>query len=402
MDEKPVQLLAEARDGFTSISTGVRYEDNEYVRNGTCSIFLFTEPLAGWREAAAKRQRTRTDWAERIKWLLDERYPDVEQVVLVCDNLNTHNVASLYEAFEPAEALRLAKRLEIHHTPKHGSWLDIAEIELSALGNQCLAKRRINSVEKLNEELSSWHTERNDGQKSVNWQFKTADARTKLKHLYPILNFKCYKVLETYSPEELRRLAGYIMEHPSYEGIAILITMMTGLRIGEVCGLKWRNVDPKEKTITVDCTIARVYIPKTFGSTGEKKSYVREGIPKTRSSNRCIPITAQLAKCLAKVRGIMPDNFYIASGTEKCTEPRTFRHHFNNLCEKAGVRIIKFHGLRHSFATNMIRGGADIASVSRILGHSDISTTLDIYTHASMDSKREAIKIMSKGLKLLD
>ena len=189
MDEKPVQLLTEARDGFTSNSTGVRYEDNEYVRNGTCSIFLFTEPLAGWREAVAKRQRTRTDWAERIKWLLDERYPDVEQVVLVCDNLNTHNIASLYEAFEPAEALRLAKRLEIHHTPKHGSWLDIAEIELSALGNQCLAKRRINSVEKLNEELSSWHTERNDGQKSVNWKFKTADARTKLKHLYPILNF---------------------------------------------------------------------------------------------------------------------------------------------------------------------------------------------------------------------
>jgi integrase len=210
------------------------------------------------------------------------------------------------------------------------------------------------------------------------------------------------KELETYSPEELRRLAGYIMEHPSYEGIAILITMMTGLRIGEVCGLKWRNVDLKEKTITVDCTIARVYIPKTFGSTSEKKSYVREGTPKTRSSNRCIPITAQLAKCLAKVRGIMPDNFYIASGTETCTEPRTFRHHFNNLCKKAGVRIIKFHGLRHSFATNMIRGGADIASVSRILGHSDISTTLDVYTHASMDSKREAIKIISKGLKLLD
>ena len=134
MDEKPAQLLAEARDGFTSNSTGVRYEDNEYVRNGTCSIFLFTEPPAGWRES-------------------------------------------------------VAKRLEIHHTPKHGSWLDIAEIELPALGNQCLAKRRINSVEKLNDELSSWHTERNDGQKSVNWQFKTDDARTKLKHLYPILNF---------------------------------------------------------------------------------------------------------------------------------------------------------------------------------------------------------------------
>ena len=148
MDEKPVQLLAEA-----------------------------------------KQQRTRADWAERIKWMLDVQYPDVEQVVLVCDNLNTHNIASLYEAFEPEEALRLAKRLEIHHTPKHGSWLDIAEIELSALGNQCLSKRRIDSVEKLNEEIASWNTERNASQKSVNWQFKTADARIKLKHLYPILNF---------------------------------------------------------------------------------------------------------------------------------------------------------------------------------------------------------------------
>mgnify|MGYP003802432505 FL=1 len=189
MDEKPVQLLAQAREGFTSNSTGIRYEDHEYIRNGTCSIFLFTEPLAGWRHAEAKQQRTRKDWAERIKWLLDERYPNVQCVILVCDNLNTHNIASLYEAFEPEEALRLAKRLEIHHTPKHGSWLDIAEIELSALGNQCLYKRRISSVENLNEELLSWNTERNAGQKSVNWQFKTADARTKLKHLYPILNF---------------------------------------------------------------------------------------------------------------------------------------------------------------------------------------------------------------------
>ena len=189
MDEKPVQLLAEAREGFTSNSSGIRYEDNEYVRNGTCSVFLFTEPLAGWRQAEAKRQRTRIDWAERIKWMLDVQYPDVERVVLVCDSLNTHNIASLYEAFEPEEALRLAKRLEIHHTPKHGSWLDIAEIELSALGNQCLSKRRMDSVEKLNEEIASWNTERNAAQKSVNWQFKTADARIKLKHLYPTLNF---------------------------------------------------------------------------------------------------------------------------------------------------------------------------------------------------------------------
>lgn len=189
MDEKPVQLLAEARNGITSQSTGIRYQDNEYVRNGTCSIFLFTEPLASWRYSEAKEQRTRIDWAESIKWLLDEQYPDAEQVILVCDNLNTHNIASLYEAFPPAEALRLAKRLEIHHTPKHGSWLDIAEIELSALGNQCLSKRRISNVKELNEELSAWNTERNTAQRGVNWQFTTADARIKLKHLYPILNF---------------------------------------------------------------------------------------------------------------------------------------------------------------------------------------------------------------------
>ena len=125
MDEKPIQLLAEAREGYTSQKPGIRYQDNEYVRNGTCSIFLSTEPLANWRYAEAKQQRTRTDRAAFIKWLLDERYPDAEVVVLVCDNLNTHNIASLYEAFEPAEALRLAKRLEIHHTPKHGSWLDM-------------------------------------------------------------------------------------------------------------------------------------------------------------------------------------------------------------------------------------------------------------------------------------
>ena len=189
MDEKPVQLLAEARNGITSQSTGIRYQDNEYVRNGTCGIYLLTEPLAGWRYTEAKAQRTRIVWAESIKWLLDEQYPDAEQVILVCDNLNTHYIASLYEAFPPDEALRLAKRLEIHHTPKHGSWLDIAEIELSALGNQCLSKRRISNVKELNEELSAWNTERNAAQRGVNWQFTTADARIKLKHLYPILNF---------------------------------------------------------------------------------------------------------------------------------------------------------------------------------------------------------------------
>lgn len=151
MDEKPVQILAEERNSITSQSTGIRYQNNEYVRNGTCSIFLFTEPLAGWRYPEAEEQRTRIDWTESIKWLLDEQYPDAEQVILVCDNLNTHKIASLYEAFPPDEALRLANRLEIHHIPKHGSWLDIAEIELSALENQCLSKRRICNVKELNE-----------------------------------------------------------------------------------------------------------------------------------------------------------------------------------------------------------------------------------------------------------
>lgn len=188
MDEKPVQLLAEARPGFRSRS-GVKYEDNEYVRNGTCSIFLFTEPMAGWRHAVAKEQRTKVDWARTIKWLVDEVYPDADKIVLVCDNLNTHNISSLYEAFPPDEAFRLANRLEMHHTPKHGSWLDIAEIELSALGRQCLDTRRISNLQELNNELAAWQVSRNDSQKGVTWHFTTQDARIKLKHLYPDLNF---------------------------------------------------------------------------------------------------------------------------------------------------------------------------------------------------------------------
>ena len=189
MDEKPVQLFANARKSIRSKDGRIEYEDNEYIRNGTACIFLFTEPLNGWCFADAQEHRTREDWAKQIKWLLDEQYPNADKIILVMDNLNIHSIASLYQTFAPEEAFRLASRLEIHYTPKHGSWLDIAEIELSALGNQCLSKRRIDSVDKLNEELASWNTERNAGQKSVNWQFKTADARIKLKHLYPILNF---------------------------------------------------------------------------------------------------------------------------------------------------------------------------------------------------------------------
>jgi hypothetical protein len=160
--------------------------DSEYVRNGTCSIFIFTEPLAGWRYADALPRRTKLDWASKIKWLLDVEYPAAEKVVLVMDNLNTHAISSLYEAFPPEVALHLAKRLEIHFTPKHGSWLDIAEIELAALSAQCLGIRRIPDIDMLNKELTAWNIHRNEAQKGVNWQFTTADARIKLKRLYPI------------------------------------------------------------------------------------------------------------------------------------------------------------------------------------------------------------------------
>ena len=161
--------------------------DNEYIRNGTCCIFLFTEPLAGWRSADAQEHRKKTDWAMQIKWLLTERYPDAKKVILVVDNLNTHNTSSLYEAFVPAEAFALAQRLDIHYTPKHGSWLNIAEIELSALGRQCLGNRRIGNLEKLNSELIFLHTDRNAHQKSVHWHFTTNDARVKLRYLYPVV-----------------------------------------------------------------------------------------------------------------------------------------------------------------------------------------------------------------------
>ena len=189
MDESSKQLVGEVAQPIPMAPGHPLLKDDEYVRKGVAEIFLAVEPLAGFREVKITERRTMEDWAIFIRDMADGRYAAAERIVLVMDNLNTHGIASLYEAFPAAEALRIAQRLEIHHTPKHGSWLDIAETELAALGNQCLAKRRINSVEKLNEELSSWHTERNDGQKSVNWQFKTADARTKLKHLYPILNF---------------------------------------------------------------------------------------------------------------------------------------------------------------------------------------------------------------------
>ena len=189
MDEKPVQLFANARKSLRSRDGRIEYEDNEYIRNGTACIFIFTEPLNGWRYADAREHRTREDWAHQIKWLLDEQYPDARKVVLVMDNLNTHSTASLYQAFEPSEAFRLASRLEIHYTPKHGSWMNIAEIELSALGRQCIGSKRIPDLHTLRGLLQPWYVDRNRKQIGVQWQFTTDDARVKLRRLYPIINF---------------------------------------------------------------------------------------------------------------------------------------------------------------------------------------------------------------------
>ena len=184
MDEKPYQLLGDARKPLP-MKPGQPYRyDDEYVRHGTCSIFLFTEPLAGWRHVDVKERRTKIDWALQIQHLLDVDYPDCSKVRLVMDNLNTHSLSSLYEAFCPETARRLAKRLEIHYTPKHGSWLNIAEIELSAMTSQCL-NRRICDITSLSKQLLAWESDRNMIQKGVDWQFSTDDARIKLKHLYP-------------------------------------------------------------------------------------------------------------------------------------------------------------------------------------------------------------------------
>ncbi len=185
MDEKPYQLLDETRAPIPMKPTKPLREDAEYVRNGTCSIFIFTEPLAGWRHVSVRPQRTRVEWAEQVRDLLDVHYPEAPKVRLVMDNLNTHSIASLYQAFEPKVALRLAKRLEIHYTPKHGSWLNVAEIELSVMTRQCLG-RRIPSLEDLAHELTAWEAGRNASQKGVDWQFTTEDARIKLKRLYTI------------------------------------------------------------------------------------------------------------------------------------------------------------------------------------------------------------------------
>jgi hypothetical protein len=184
MDEKPYQLLGEGREALPMTAEHCKREDYEYIRNGTCSIFMWGEPLGGKRYVPASFRRTRQDWAREVKTLLTVHYPGAKKIVLVMDNLNTHTIASLYETFPAAEALGLAQRLEVHYTPKHGSWLNIAGIELSALSMQCL-NRRIDSMENLQREAKAWQQERNARTKTVKWQFTTSDARIKLHSLYP-------------------------------------------------------------------------------------------------------------------------------------------------------------------------------------------------------------------------
>jgi hypothetical protein len=186
MDEASKELHADVRPPEPITPGHPRREDAEYGRHGTASIFLYCEPLTGWSHVTARDRRTRVDWAETVRDLVDTHYPGSERVVLVMDNLNTHTLGSLYEAFPPAEAKRLADRLELHYTPKHGSWLNIAEIGLSVLGRQCL-HRRISDRATLQAELAAWGARHNDERAPVRWQFTTADARTKLTKLYPTI-----------------------------------------------------------------------------------------------------------------------------------------------------------------------------------------------------------------------
>ena len=187
MDEKPYQLLGDARESLPMRSGDDRKTDSEYVRHGTCSIFAFVEPLSGKHHVSVREQRTAVDWAMEIKYLSDEMYPDMEKIILVMDNLNTHKIASLYKAFLPEEARRIRKRLELHYTPKHGSWLNMADIELNVMTRQCLF-RRIESIDLLKIELAAWESERNQNEANIQWHFQTRNARNKLISLYPVLS----------------------------------------------------------------------------------------------------------------------------------------------------------------------------------------------------------------------
>ncbi len=187
LDETSKQQVKETRLGRPPRPGAAGFYDYEYERNGVSNLFMLFAPLEGWRRVEVTDRRTKVDWARVVKQLVDEDYPHKDRIVLVMDNLNTHHPSSLYEAFEPAEARRIAERLEIHYTPKHGSWLDIAEIEIGVMARQCL-DRRIPSREILQQETGAWQNQRNRQGFRVDWRFTTADARIKLKSLYPPIN----------------------------------------------------------------------------------------------------------------------------------------------------------------------------------------------------------------------
>jgi len=184
LDEASKQLIGETRTPLPAAPGQPERFDYEYVRNGTANLFMVTEPLAGWRHVEVTERRTGRDFAQVLRWLADDLLAGADKIVLVMDNLNTHTLASLYQAFPPAEARRLAERFEVHHTPKHGRWLNIAEIELSVLGRQCLAQR-IESQEALDRQVAAWQIDRNERCVGVDWQFTAQDARIKLRQLYP-------------------------------------------------------------------------------------------------------------------------------------------------------------------------------------------------------------------------
>jgi hypothetical protein len=187
MDEQPMQLLNETRTPIPATRTYPKRIDYEYERAGTASVFVFCEPKSGWRQVTARPRRTKADWADEVADLLRTRYAGVKRVTLVCDNLNTHTKGAFYEAFDPVTARALVRRIEFRYTPKHGSWLNIAECELSALTRQCLAHRRFGTLDHLRQETAAWSNATNAKQRGVDWQFRTADARHKLKSLYPKL-----------------------------------------------------------------------------------------------------------------------------------------------------------------------------------------------------------------------
>lgn len=185
MDEQPVQLIKETREPIPATAKHPRRVDYEYERAGTANIFMFTEPLSGWREATARDSKTKVDWAREMARLLEGRFKECKTVTLVSDNLNTHTKGAFYEAFPPERARALVRRIEFCHTPKHGSWLNVAENELSSITRQCVGGRRIGDLKTLREQIAAWSNDVNSTQRGVDWQMKIDDARCKLRSVYP-------------------------------------------------------------------------------------------------------------------------------------------------------------------------------------------------------------------------